>query len=71
MQQNRSELRQLIVRAVNETACLFPRSNGRGLSFALFSRRHRLEQESRYLAAQRDALLPRLVSGEIKVGEVS
>ncbi|MCY4529163.1 MAG: restriction endonuclease subunit S [Chloroflexi bacterium] len=36
---------------------------------AIFSRRHRLEQESRDLAAQRDALLPGLVSGEVKVGE--
>ena len=30
-------------------------------------RRHQLEQESRALAAQRDALLPRLVSGEVRV----
>ena len=30
---------------------------------AIFERRHRLEEESRALAAQRDALLPRLVSG--------
>ena len=35
---------------------------------AIFSRRHRLEEESRALAAQRDALLPRLVSGEVGVG---
>ena len=34
---------------------------------ALFSRRHRLEQESRELTAQRDALLPWLVFGEIGV----
>ena len=33
---------------------------------ALFARRHRLEEESRALAAQRDALLPKLVSGQIK-----
>ena len=32
----------------------------------IFERRHRLEEESRALAAQRDALLPRLVSGEVK-----
>ena len=31
----------------------------------IFNRRHRLEEESRALAAQRDALLPKLVSGEI------
>ena len=36
----------------------------------IFSRRHNLEKESRALAAQRDALLPRLVSGEVGVGEV-
>jgi len=29
----------------------------------IFSRRHRLQSESRYLAAQRDALLPELMSG--------
>ena len=34
---------------------------------AVFTRRHRLEEESRALAAQRDALLPRLVSGELRV----
>ncbi len=34
---------------------------------ALFSRRHRLEEESRALAAERDVLLPRLVSGELRV----
>ncbi len=33
----------------------------------LFRRRHHLETESRSLAAQRDALLPRLVSGELRV----
>ena len=32
----------------------------------IFERRHRLEEESRALAAQWDALLPRLVSGEVK-----
>ena len=36
---------------------------------AIFERRHRLEEESRALAAQRDALLPRLVSGEIAVNQ--
>ena len=36
---------------------------------AIFTRRHRLEEESRALAAQRDALLPRLVSGELRVTE--
>ena len=30
-------------------------------------RSHRLEEESRALAAQRDELLPKLVSGDIKV----
>ena len=34
---------------------------------AVFSRRHSLEQESLTLAAQRDVLLPRLVSGEVWV----
>ena len=34
---------------------------------AIFSRCHRLEEESRSLAAQRDALLPKLVSGEVGV----
>ena len=33
-----------------------------------FGRCHRLEGESRDLAAQRDALLPKLVSGELRVG---
>ena len=33
----------------------------------LFRRRHCLEAESRTLAAQRDALLPRLVSGALQV----
>ena len=32
---------------------------------AIFSRRHKLEEESRALDSQRDALLPKLVSGEI------
>ena len=38
---------------------------------AIFSRRNRLEQESRDLAAQRDTLLPGLVSGkvELPIGE--
>ena len=35
----------------------------------IFSRRHRLEEESRELVAQRDALLPKLVSGEVGVGD--
>ena len=34
---------------------------------ATFSRRHRLEEECRALAAQRDVLLPKLVSGEVGV----
>ena len=38
---------------------------------AIFSRRHGLEEESRVLAAQRDVLLPRLVSGEMRVEEAS
>ena len=33
---------------------------------AIFSRCHHLEEDSRTLAAQRDSLLPRLVSGEIQ-----
>lgn len=33
----------------------------------IFTYRHQLEEESRALAAQRDALLPRLVSGEVRV----
>ena len=37
----------------------------------VFSRRHRLEQESRDLAEQRDALLPGLVSGEVAVVKAS
>ena len=36
----------------------------------IFQRRHRLNEESRALAAQRDALLPRLMSGELRVGEL-
>ncbi len=34
-------------------------------------RQEQLTGESRKLAAQRDALLPGLVSGEVKVGEVT
>ena len=34
---------------------------------AIFTRRHSLEEESRTLAALRDALLPKLVSGELRV----
>ena len=34
----------------------------------IFSRRHGLDEESRALAAQRDTLLPLLVSGEVGVG---
>ena len=37
---------------------------------AIFARCHRLQDESRSLAAQRDILLPRLVSGEMRVGGV-
>ena len=37
----------------------------------IFNRRYRLEEQSRALAAQRDALLPRLVSGELRVAETS
>ena len=33
----------------------------------IFTRRHRLEEESRTLAAQRDALLPKLISGELRI----
>ena len=33
----------------------------------MFSRRYQLEQESRALAVQRDALLPKLVSGKVHV----
>ena len=33
----------------------------------LFARRHRLEEETRALAALRDTLLPKLVSGEVRV----
>ena len=35
----------------------------------IYARRHCLEEESRQLAAQRDALLPKLVSGEARVGD--
>ena len=37
----------------------------------VFERRHRLDEESRALAAQRDALLPKLVSGEVEALETS
>ena len=37
---------------------------------AIFSRRHKLEEESRALAAQRDVLLPKLVSGEMQIHAV-
>ena len=37
----------------------------------LFARRHRLEEESRTLAALRDTLLPKLISGELRVRDVS
>ena len=37
---------------------------------AIFARCHFLEEESRALAAQRDSLLPRLVSGELGVEEI-
>ena len=33
---------------------------------AIFARRYRLEEESRFLTALRDALLPKLISGEIR-----
>ena len=33
----------------------------------IFSRCHQLEEESRELTAQRDVLLPKLVSGEVRV----
>ena len=33
---------------------------------SIFMRRHHLEEESRNLSAQRDALLPKLVSGELR-----
>lgn len=36
----------------------------------IFTRRHGLEEESRILAAQRDALLPKLISGELRVESV-
>ena len=35
---------------------------------AIFSRRHKLEEESRALDSQRDALLPKLVAGEVRMG---
>ena len=37
----------------------------------LFKRRHQLEEESHSLAKQRDVLLPRLMSGEVKVVDLS
>ena len=37
---------------------------------AIFTRRHSLEEESRTLAALRDALLPKLVSGELRVTQL-
>ena len=36
----------------------------------LFARRHRLEEESRTLAALRDTLLPKLISGEVRVKDM-
>ena len=38
---------------------------------AIFTRRHSLEEESRTLAALRDTLLPKLVSGEVRVDEMN
>ena len=35
----------------------------------IFTRRYRLEEESRALSAQRNALLPKLVSGEVSASE--
>ena len=37
---------------------------------ATFTRRHHLEKESRTLAEQRDTLLPKLVSGELRVSDI-
>ena len=37
---------------------------------AIFTRRHSLEEESRTLATLRDALLPKLVSGELRVTQL-
>ena len=37
---------------------------------AIFTRRHSLEEESRTLAALRDALLPKLVSGQLRVTQL-
>ncbi len=37
---------------------------------AIFSRCHRLEEESRLLDAQRDALLPKLMTGALRVREI-
>ena len=36
-------------------------------SSEIFTRRHHLEEESRTLAALRDTLLPKLISGEMRV----
>ena len=41
-----------------------------GTASDIFKRRHQLEEESRSLANQRDTLLPRLVSGELRVVNV-
>ena len=46
---------------------------GRGFNHytsSIFTRRHSLEEESRILAALRDALLPKLVSGELRVTQL-
>ena len=40
-----------------------------GYADTIFARRHWLEEESRTLAALRDTLLPKLVSGEVRVDE--
>ena len=40
-----------------------------GYADTIFARRHRLEEESRILAALRDTLLPELMSGEIRLAE--
>ncbi len=40
-----------------------------GYADTIFARRHRLEEESRTLAALRDTLLPELMSGEIRLAE--
>ena len=38
-----------------------------GFATEIFTRRHHLEEESRSVAAQRDALLPKLVSGQLRL----